>query len=79
MNLFLKCLNVYFNTIKEAVCRAVMLLLYSDTGDALITVATGSLSSTQAERTGLVSTHAYAVLDVKQVKVFNLLKISALL
>lgn len=36
-------------------------------GDALVTVATGELSDGEAERTGLVPTHAYAVLDVRTV------------
>ena len=30
-----------------------------------MTVATGPLSDAEAERTGLVATHAYAVLDVR--------------
>lgn len=30
-----------------------------------MTVATGELSEAESERTGLVSTHAYAVLDLK--------------
>ena len=38
-------------------------------GDALMTVATGQLSGGQAERAGLVPTHAYAVLNVVMVKV----------
>lgn len=38
-------------------------------GDVLVTVATGELSDSDAERTGLVPTHAYAVLDVKNVEV----------
>ncbi|XP_076649374.1 calpain-7 isoform X2 [Halictus rubicundus] len=36
-------------------------------GDVLVTVATGKLSDLDAERTGLVPTHAYAVLDVRKV------------
>lgn len=39
-------------------------------GDVLVTVATGELSSVDENRTGLVPTHAYAVLDVRQIKVF---------
>jgi calpain-7 len=42
-------------------------------GDVLITVATGDLSETAAERAGLVPTHAYAVLDIKEVKGVRLL------
>lgn len=38
-------------------------------GDVLVTVATGELSPAEEERTGLVSTHAYAVLDVRKIKV----------
>lgn len=37
-------------------------------GDVLVTAATGMLSDTDAERAGLVPTHAYAVLDVKKVQ-----------
>jgi calpain-7 len=37
------------------------------TGDILITAATGELDEAECERTGLVSTHAYAVLDVREV------------
>nr|XP_027199155.1 calpain-7-like [Dermatophagoides pteronyssinus] len=36
-------------------------------GDALITFATGDISDFESERTGLVSTHAYAMLDAKSV------------
>ncbi|GFQ64611.1 calpain-7 [Trichonephila clavata] len=35
-------------------------------GHVLITVATGPLSESEADRAGLVSTHAYAVLDIKE-------------
>eukprot|EP01137_Pigoraptor_chileana_P028743 Opistho-2@13005 len=35
-------------------------------GYGLVTVATGPLSESEAERTGLVPTHAYCVLDVKE-------------
>ncbi|XP_065834717.1 calpain-7-like [Oscarella lobularis] len=38
------------------------------TGDILITAATGEINDADAERTGLVSTHAYAVLDVRRVQ-----------
>lgn len=43
-------------------------------GRCLITVATGDLSDEQAERTGLVATHAYAVLNMKEVDVSNMLE-----
>lgn len=33
-------------------------------GDVLVTVATGELSDNDAERSGLVPTHAYAVMEV---------------
>ncbi|KAF7392820.1 hypothetical protein HZH66_008653 [Vespula vulgaris] len=36
-------------------------------GDMLVTVGTGQMSDIEAERTGLVSTHAYAVLDVREI------------
>lgn len=37
-------------------------------GDVLVTVATGELSDNDAERSGLVPTHAYAVMEVLTVK-----------
>lgn len=40
-------------------------------GDVLITFATGDLSEFEAERTGLVPTHAYALLDLRNVEVIN--------
>ncbi|XP_067003093.2 calpain-7 isoform X2 [Anabrus simplex] len=51
------------------------LLKRLDRGDVLITVATGELSSADEERTGLVPTHAYAVLDVRRVEGLHLLKL----
>lgn len=36
-------------------------------GRCLITVATGELSDELGERTGLVPTHAYAVLNMKEI------------
>lgn len=40
-------------------------------GDVLVTVATGEMSETEADRSGLVPTHAYAVLDVRKIKVIS--------
>lgn len=40
-------------------------------GRCLITVATGELSDEEAERTGLVATHAYAILDMKEIEVLQ--------
>lgn len=40
-----------------------------NTGDCLITVATGPLSDSDADRAGLVSTHAYALLDMRKIQV----------
>lgn len=42
-------------------------------GDVLATVATGALPDAEAERTGLVPTHAYAVLDVRLANVSDLI------
>lgn len=38
-------------------------------GHCLVTVATGEISQTEADRAGLVPTHAYAMLDIREVKV----------
>ena len=38
-------------------------------GNALLTVATGEMSKQEAERAGLVPTHAYAVLNITEVQV----------
>lgn len=38
-------------------------------GDVLITAATGQISDDEADRAGLVPTHAYAVLEVKKIMV----------
>lgn len=45
-----------------------LLLTRLHNGDVLATVATGDLSEVEAERSGLVPTHAYAVLDVRLVQ-----------
>ncbi|KAG6797685.1 calpain-7 [Apis mellifera caucasica] len=44
-------------------------------GDVLVTVATGELSDLEADRTGLVPTHAYAVLDVRKINEEKLLQL----
>ncbi|KAG7189662.1 hypothetical protein KM043_017338 [Ampulex compressa] len=51
------------------------LLLRLHKGDVLVTVATGELSDLNAERTGLVPTHAYAVLDVRRIDNERLLQL----
>ena len=38
-------------------------------GDVLVTVATGEMSEAAEVRTGLVSAHAYALLNIQEVKV----------
>ena len=45
------------------------LLYFFGIGDCLITVATGPLSDSEADRAGLVPTHAYALLDIRKVQV----------
>lgn len=37
-------------------------------GDCLVTVATGEIGEADADRAGLVPTHAYAMLDIREVK-----------
>lgn len=44
-------------------------------GDCLITVSTGELSAEQEAATGLVPSHAYAVLDVREAGTLRLLKV----
>ncbi|KAF9427135.1 calpain 7 [Podila epigama] len=44
-------------------------------GVALITIATGHLPDEEADRLGLVPTHAYAVLDLREVQGLRLLKV----
>ncbi|XP_058794172.1 calpain-7-like [Phymastichus coffea] len=51
------------------------LLLRLHKGDTLVTVATGDLSDADADRTGLVPSHAYAVLDVRKVNGEKLLQL----
>ena len=38
-------------------------------GDVLVTLATGEISDAEADRAGLVSSHAYAMLDIREVNV----------
>ena len=38
-------------------------------GHCLVTIATGALNEAEADRAGLVPSHAYAVLDIRKVKV----------
>lgn len=40
-------------------------------GHCLVTIATGDISDAEAERAGLVPTHAYALLDIRDVKVYK--------
>ncbi|XP_020604869.1 calpain-7-like [Orbicella faveolata] len=44
-------------------------------GDCLITVATGPMSESDADRAGLVPTHAYALLDIRKVPGHRLLQL----
>ncbi|KAK3914813.1 Calpain-7 [Frankliniella fusca] len=52
-----------------------MLLTHIKKGNVLATVATGELSEQEAERAGLVPTHAYAVLDVEKINGVRLMKL----
>ena len=40
-------------------------------GHCLVTIATGNISEAVGDRAGLVPTHAYAMLDIRNVKVSN--------
>ena len=42
---------------------------YLTLGHCLVTVATGEIEEVEADRAGLVPTHAYAMLDVREHKV----------
>ncbi|KAF9921717.1 calpain 7 [Linnemannia zychae] len=44
-------------------------------GVALVTIATGHMTDDEADRLGLVPTHAYAVLDLKEVQGLRLLQV----
>jgi calpain-7 len=44
-------------------------------GDCLLTLATGPLTKDQEQRTGLVSTHAYAILDIRLIKTTRLFQL----
>lgn len=44
-------------------------------GDCLITMATGPMSESDADRAGLVSTHAYALLDIREIQGHRLLQL----
>ena len=44
-------------------------------GDCLITIATGGMTAAEEERLGLVSSHAYAVLDAQQVGSLRMLQV----
>lgn len=49
--------NGVFNRLKEGFTQ----------GRCLITAATGELTDAESDRTGLVSTHAYAIIDMKEI------------
>lgn len=44
-------------------------------GDCLITIATGDMADAEAKELGLVSMHAYAVLDVVEISGYRLLQV----
>ncbi|KAL3313367.1 calpain 7 [Cichlidogyrus casuarinus] len=46
-----------------------------DLNQCLVTIATGTLSQEEADRAGLVPTHAYAMLDIKQIGETKLFKL----
>ncbi|KAK9306776.1 hypothetical protein QLX08_002670 [Tetragonisca angustula] len=58
---------------KDNLFNVLLTRLYK--GDVLVTVATGELSDLEADRTGLVPTHAYAVLDVRRINDERLLQL----
>lgn len=44
-------------------------------GHCLVTIATGDISDAEADRAGLVPTHAYAMLDIREVSVSQCLHV----
>lgn len=48
---------------------SVCILFRFHKGDVLITTATGVMTEEEGEKWGLVPTHAYAVLDIREYKV----------
>ncbi|CAK9298938.1 unnamed protein product [Gordionus sp. m RMFG-2023] len=52
-----------------------MLLKKFHEGDLLVTLATGALTNTESERTGLIATHAYALVDVRKVEGYKLFRL----
>lgn len=48
-------------------------------GDVLITASTGMMTEAEGEKWGLVPTHAYAVLDIREFKVLLYIFFSFLL
>ncbi|XP_023289870.1 calpain-7 isoform X2 [Orussus abietinus] len=58
---------------KDSLFETLLLRLHK--GDVLVTVATEELSDAEADRTGLVPTHAYAVLDVRKIDGERLLQL----
>ena len=69
-------LQLLVNVSYYAVAKQNRHLLYTHThlfdrfnkGDVLVTTSTGEMSDEEAERAGLVTSHAYAMLDIKEVK-----------
>ena len=59
-------LNDPVNFNKDAVFRKLLERFHK--GDVLVTMATGEMSDSKADRAGLVPTHAYAMLDIREVQ-----------
>ncbi len=65
----------FVRTVPKPLRARVRLESGSRHGDVLITISTGPMTEDEEERFGLVETHAYAVLDVREISGLKLLQV----